>query len=253
MSKTPNSRSDSQVKDRLIAGGATLLAALLLLLVLFFSTIGEDRPELARDSIPELAVDDELFLEPELLDPGQQDASTDDQPADALQGEPEQAPQPQPETVVKGKNEKPAPQREKLATQKKESPVKATEPQQTDKEPKKAADPAAGKFSGQSGNPTGKADGKASSGTGGDGAVGSLHGRSFLGSDTPKVSLRHKTVIVVDVRVNAEGRVVSASARSGGDAAMRRECERAARTARWSAKKGASEAAGTITFTITPK
>lgn len=253
MSKTSNSRSDSQIKDRIIAGTATLLAALLLLLVLFFTNIGQDAPELARNSIPEIAVDDEMFLEPELIDPGQEDVSTDDKAADALQGEPEKAPEPQPETVVKGTNEKPAPPKEKLATQKKESPVKATEPQKTDKEPKKAADPAAGKFSGQSGNQGGKADGQASSGTTGTGVTGSARGREFLGCDHPKTSLRYTTKITVDVNVNAEGRVTWASARSGGDAAIRRECERAARTARWSPKKGASETPGTITFTITPK
>lgn len=245
--------TDSRInRDKLIAALGTLLFAGVLLLVLFLTSVGQERAELAQSATPEIMPEEEMFFEPELIDLGEDESKTVDEAAPSNQGEPEKSEVVETQTIVKGENPKPAPTKQKEVTQKKESPVKATEPSQTDKEEKKASNPAAGKFSGKSGNTDGKADGSASGGVG-TGVTGSAHGRTFISCDTPKTTLRFKTVVVVDVTVNAEGRVTAASARSGGDAAIRRECERAAKTARWSPKKGAGETRGTITFTITPK
>lgn len=249
--KTRNKESQSR-RDKLIAALCTLLFAGVLLLVLFFSTVGQDRAELTQSATPEIIPEEEMFFEPDLIDLGEDESKNVDEAAPSNQGEPEKSEVIETQTVVKGEDPKPAPPKQKEVTQKKESPVKATEPSQTDKEEKKASNPAAGKFSGKNGNADGKPDGAASGGSG-TGVTGSAHGRTFISCDTPKTSLRFKTVVIVDVTVNAEGRVTSASARSGADAAIRRECERAARTARWSPKKGSAETRGTITFTITPR
>lgn len=250
MSRISDNQSHS--RDRLYSALGTLLAAGLLLLVLFLTTVGDDRALLAESATPEIMAEEDLFLEPELIDLGEEEASADDQAAPAVSGEPEKAEAAEPQTVVKGESAKPAPAVEKPLTQKAESPVKVTEPQKTDREEKKAANPAAGKFSGKSGSADGTSAGNASGGEG-LGITGSARGRRFISCDPPKTTLRFKTVITVDVVVDAEGRVTSATARSGGDAAIRRECERAARTARWSPKQGAGETRGTITFTITPR
>lgn len=245
-------QDDRSRRDRLIAALGTLAAAGVLLLILFFTSVAEDRALIAESATPELMAEEDLFLEPELIDLGEQEATANDEAAPAVSGEPEKAETVEPQTVVKGENPKPAPSAEKILTQKAESPVKVTEAPKTDREEVKAANPAAGKFSGKSGNVDGKATGNASGGEG-MGITGSARGRRFISCDPPKTTLRFKTVITVDVVVDAEGRVTSATARSGGDAAIRRECERAARTARWSAKQGAGETRGTITFTITPR
>lgn len=243
---------DTNARDRLYAALGTLAAAGLLLLLLFFTSVGDDRALLAESVTPEIMAEEDLFLEPELIDLGEEEAKARDEAAPAVQGEPEKADAVEPQTVVKGENNNPAPAREKSASQKKDSPVKTAEPQKTEREEKKAANPAAGKFSGKSGGSDAKPDGNASGGEG-TGITGSARGRRFISCDAPETSLRFKTVITVDVVVDAEGKVTSATARSGGGAAIRRECERAARTARWSAKKGAGETRGTITFTITPR
>ncbi|MDE6423412.1 MAG: hypothetical protein K2K95_08340, partial [Muribaculaceae bacterium] len=64
---------------------------------------------------------------------------------------------------------------------------------------------------------------------------------------------RHKTIVTVNVVIDAAGKVIAASSTGSDDANIRRKCEAAAKQARWSAKKGASTTRGSITFTITPK
>lgn len=240
-------------RDSLIAALLTMLATALILVVLFTCGMNYEKRELAEASTPELMPDEEeLFYEPELIEAGEEMAVVNDAPSPDLKGEPEKSTEENREVVVKGTNPKPAPPVEKLVTQKKESPVKATEPSETDKEIKKATSEVAGKFASRNGNADAKASGAGAGGEG-VGVTGNMRGRTFLGCPKPVVALRHKTVVTVNVVVDSEGRVISASATGSADASIRRKCEQAARQARWSAKKGAPETHGSITFTITPK
>lgn len=242
-------------KDSAIAAAVTFLVAMLILVVLFVGALRYDRSLLAEASTPEPLEEEEeeLFIDPELLELGEENAVAVDQPAPAFKGEPEPAEEDQPEVVVPGPNPKPAPPVEKPITQKKESPVKATTPSATDKEKKKATSSVAKGFSGRNGVPDGKSGESVGAGGTGVGIAGSARGRTFISCPKPDVALRHKTVVVVNITVDAAGNVTSASATGSASADIRRKCEQAARKARWTEKKGAGETRGTLTFTITPK
>lgn len=238
-------------KDRIIAGTVTAVAVMLLLILLFFGSVGWDRAALSRASIPEEQSDEELFIDPELLDLGEQQVEQQDAPAASEIGEPEKAETENSEPVVKGENPKPAPQVEKLVSQPKESPVKTTEPSASDKEKKRVTSTVANSFS----TKNGKTDGKFNSNGSGDtgiGVTGNALGRTFLGCPKPVVELSRKTVVTVDISVDENGNVISASARGSASADIRRKCEQAARKARWSKKAGSGNTPGSITFTITP-
>ena len=236
-------------KDKMIAAGVTLVAALALLLFLLFTTMTWNREALAQQlTAPEEPEEEEIFLDPELLNLGEEQSVHRDQPAPNPQGEPEPAETNNDRLVIPGENPKPAPLKEKLVSTPKESEVKTVEPKATDKERQKITSTMAKGFSSQNGKPDGK-DGSAGSGGGGLGIVGSARGRVFNGCPAP----RHKLTVTVNVTVNEQGNVVSATAQGGASAEIRRACERAAMRARWSPKKGAGETRGTITFTITPR
>lgn len=241
-------------KDSIIAAAVTFAVALLILLFLFTCGLTFDRAQLAQSSTPEIAAEeDELFIEPEILrDLGEEDATVQDAPAPAFKGEPEQAPEENTKLVTPGKNTKPAPPVEKPVTQKTESPVKATEPSKSEEEKKKVTSAMANKFTSRNGAAEGTS-GTQGAGGNGMGISGSVSGRTFKGCPKPSVTLRHKVRVTVNVTIDASGRVISAKARGGADASIRRACEQAALGARWSEKKGAPEAKGTITFTITPR
>lgn len=239
-------------KDRMIAAGVTFVVALAMLLFLLFNSLTWNRAALAQTVTPEEQEEEEILLDPELLNLGEEDAVTHDEPAPNPQGEPEPAETDNDRLVVPGKNPKPAPLKEKLVSTPKESAVKTVEPKATDKEREKITSKMAKGFSSQSGKPDGK-DGSAGSGGEGLGIVGSARGRVFKGCPAPDVTLRHKLTVTVNVTVNEQGSVIAASARGGASAGIRRACERAAMRARWSPKKGAGETRGTITFTITPR
>lgn len=243
-------------KDSLIAAAVTFAVALAILLLLFYGSMTFDRAALAAASVPEIAEDEELFIEPEILaEAGEPEAVANDEPAPTLAGEPELAETENKIPVVPGENPKPALPKEKPVTQKTESPVKATEPPAENKERQKATSKMAGKFNNPNGSSDGKTDGSGSGGTG-VGINGQLNGRKFISCDRPKVALQNKVVVVVNVTVNAAGHVTSATARSrqgNATTAILKECERAARTARWNEDPGTPSARGSITFTITPK
>lgn len=248
-----HSYNDRNNRDRIIAAAITFAAVLLILLFLFVGGMSVERRELAKASSPELMQDEETFLEPEILqDLGEPDATAHDAPAPVEQGEPEQAPVVNTKLVVKGDNPNPGPAVEKKVTITKESPVKATEPQATKEETSKITSSMADKFSGKNGAVDGSNGSNGSGGTG-VGIQGNANGRDFLGCNKPDVSLQHKTTVKVSVVINADGKVISATASGGASAAIRRACEAAARSARWSPKKGAVETRGSITFTITPR
>lgn len=243
-------------KDRAIAAGITFIALLILILFLFKGGMSFQRIELAEASTPEIMLpedEEETFIEPEILKvQGEPDATENDAPAPVEQGERVKAPVENTKIVEPGENTKPAPQIEKKITQKTESPVKATEPPVTNEEQSKISSAMANKFSGKNGTPGGKTGSNGSGGTG-VGISGTANGRVFNGCPSPDVTLRHKTTVKVSVVIDADGKVISATASGAPDASIRRACEQAARSARWSAKKGAGETRGSITFTITPK
>lgn len=243
-------------KDRAIAAGLTFLVTLILLLVLFFGGIRFDRQLLVESSTPEiLPPDEELFIEPQLVDLGEETSENHNtDPAPSLKGEPDPAPEDHAEIVEPGEKPQPvAKPVEKLVTQKKESKVVKEEPSVTDKERQKATSSVANKFSPKNGTPEGSDEGASGAGGSGVGVSGNAHGRTFISCPKPDVALRHKTIVTVSVVIDAEGKVIEASATGSADAAIRRKCEAAARQARWSPKKGASTTRGSITFTITPR
>ena len=236
------------------AAALTILAAFLIFLFLFLGylyvplPVPSQKPEVSLLAEPE----EELFIEPELTDLGEAEAVAHDAPAEAVKGNPVQGPVEQTEVIEPGTKETPAPPAPKLATQKKESPLKAPEPAKTDKERQEATSALAGKFSSKTGAPTGSDKGSSGAGGTGVGIAGNAHGRTFQGCPKPDVTLRHKTVVKVSVLIDAEGKVIEATASGSADATIRRKCEAAARQARWSPKPGASPTRGTLTFTITP-
>ncbi len=239
-------------KDRAIAAFLTFLVALAILLTLFFGGISWDRQALAEASTPEI-MDEEVFIEPELVELGEENAVNHDKPAPAMKGEPDPAPEDKAEIIEPGPKPEPAPPKPKLNTQKKESKMKVEEPSQTDKERQKATSSVANKFSHKNGAVEGTDKGTSGAGGTGVGVSGNAHGRSFISCPKPDVALRHKTIVTVNVVIDAEGKVVEATAKGSADASIRRKCEAAARQARWSAKKGATSTRGSITFTITPR
>ncbi|WP_304382363.1 hypothetical protein [uncultured Duncaniella sp.] len=241
-------------KDSAIAATVTFFVVLTILLVLFFTGISYNAPQqLAQDSTPELMVEEETFLEPEILkDLGEENAVNNDAPAKAFQGEPDPDPKENVKIVEPGKNSKPAPPTPKLVSTKKESPVKTTEPSATEEERKRVTSAMAKGFVGRNGNTQGSS-GSDGAGENGIGIVGNASGRTFKGCPKPDVTLRHKTTVKVSVVIDSEGKVISASASGAASASIRSACERAARQARWSEKKGTGETRGTLTFTITPR
>lgn len=240
--------------DSLIAAAITLAVMVLILLLLLFGKFTYTaEQEFAKDSTPELMSEEETFIEPEILkDLGEENAVNQQAPAKAFQGEPDPAPVDNHKIVTPGKNPKPAPPTQKLVSTTKENPVKTTEPSISEEERQRVSSTMAKGFAGRNGTPQGNS-GTDGAGETGIGITGNASGRTFQGCPKPDVTLRHKTVVRVDIVIDAEGKVISATASGGASAQIRSACERAARLARWSAKKGASETRGTITFTITPK
>lgn len=236
-------------KDSLIAGGITAAAVLAILLVLYFGHVGWDREALAAVSEPETG-QEELFLEPDLLtDPG---TTEEIEPAPApLRGEPEPAPVEQPVARQPVSEPDPVPSPPARIAQSAPAPVKESKPK-GDEEKQRATSAMAGKFSPSNGSVQGKFD-TAGTSASAVGVSGNIHGRQFLGCPKPDVTLSHKTVVKVEISVDASGRVSAVRASSGGTASIRKACEAAARQARWSEKKGAAPTPGSITFTITPR
>lgn len=237
-------------KDRAIAAALTFLCVLALLLLLFFGGLSWERQELAIASTPEIMETEPEFYEPELLNLGEENALTQNAPAEAAQGDPlpspdEQIKQPAPSQKTSTEPKEP------LNTQKRPNEAKAdTAGRASDRE--QAAQALAGKFGPKNGNEGTSATGTGAGGSG-TGVTGSAKGRTFISCPKPSVTLRHKTVVTVSVTIDADGNVTKASARGGADAEIRKKCEEAAKKAKWSAKKGVAATSGSITFTIYPK
>ncbi|MDE6444297.1 MAG: hypothetical protein K2K64_07750 [Muribaculaceae bacterium] len=233
----------------------TLVVGAVVVLLLMLVRLQAVMPVVPAVVAPTLySEEEELFVEPELTDLGEPESMAQDAPAPAVKGDPAPSEVEQPEVKVAAEEPKPVPPAPKEVTQKKkETPVKAPEPSGNDKEVKEATSAVANKFSSKNGNPSGNESTSAGVGGTGVGIAGSAHGRTFQGCPKPDVALRHKTVVKVNVVIDAEGRVTEATATGSADASIRRKCEAAARQARWSAKKGATPTRGVLTFTIMPK
>lgn len=245
---------DYEKKASAIAAAVTLLTVALMLALLFTCSLSW-RSEVLSESRLEAAEpeDEELFISPELIDLGEMSTPNIDEATPSEIGEPVKADEEVRKPVERGENPKPAPPVEKKVTQKKESPVKAEEPSATMEERRRVSSKVAGKFSSKNGAADGKFKSDNGAGASGVGVNGNARGRTFLGCPKPVVELTNKTVVVVDITVNEEGAVTSASARGSASAVIRRKCEQSAMQARWSKKRGAGDTRGTITFTITPR
>ncbi len=242
-------------KDSVIAGIVTFVCVLLILLCLLFTGLSYDAKLAASSTNPELE-EEELFLDPELLldqkqSIGETDATAHDTPAPEVKGEPIPAPVEENHTVHSGNNEQPSPEPQLVAS-KVESSVTNAESNKK-KEEEQVAKSMAGKFRSKPGSIKGKFDSASGSDGVGSGVSGNLSGRQFLGCPLPDVELSHKTTVTVSITVNAEGKVISATASGPTTPAIRKKCEQAAKKAKWSAKKGAADTRGTISFTIIPK
>lgn len=225
-------------KDQALAAFLTFLTVLVILLVLFFGSVSWDRQALAESSTPEIMSVEETFIEPELVDLGEEVSQTNDKPAPTLKGEPDPAPKDNADIIEPGEKPDPKPKPvRKENTSKKESKMKVEEPSKTDKERKKATSTVANKFSHKNGSTEGSDKGTSGAGGTGVGVTGNAHGRTFISCPKPDVALRHKTIVKVNVVIDAEGRVIEANATGSADSGIRRKCEAAARQARWSAKK----------------
>ncbi|MDE6547557.1 MAG: hypothetical protein K2L22_01035 [Muribaculaceae bacterium] len=245
----------SERRDSLIAAFVTIVAVGIVLVWLLVATLRYDEKLTASSENPQLE-EDEIFLDPELLlenhqTIGEPDAVAKDSPAPEIKGEPAPAPVEQPHTVLSGENTVPSPE-QTLITSKAESPVQ-TAATDKKKEEEKVATSMAGKFSSKPGSVQGKFDSPGGSDGAGSGVIGKMSGRQFLGCPLPDVSLAHKTTVTVSITVDADGKVMTATASGAATREIRKKCEQAALQARWSAKKGAPSTRGSITFTIIPK
>lgn len=242
-------------KDSIIAGLVTFLCVLAILLWLLFTSLRYYEKLAASSVNPELE-EEELFLDPELLleqhrEVGNPETENHDSPAPEVKGEPVPAPVEQKHTAHSGENMLQAPEQQ-LITTKEETPVDNAAANRK-KEEEKVASAMEGKFKTNPGSVTGKFDSPSGSEGSGSGVNGRLSGRQFLGCPLPNVELTHKTTVTVSIKVDAAGKVLEATASGAAPRAIRKKCEEAAMKARWSAKDGAPETRGTITFTIIPK
>ncbi len=226
----------SERRDSLVAAFVTILAVGLLLVWLLVATLHYDERLAKNSENPELE-EEEIFLDPELLlqndkTIGEPDATSHDTPAPEIKGEPAPAPVEQPHTVVSGENTAPSPE-QTLITSNQESTVQTTAPDKK-KEEEKVATSMTGKFSSKPGSVQGKFDSPGGSDGAGSGATGKMSGRQFRGCPLPDVSLAHKTTVTVSITVDAEGKVLTATASGAATREIRKKCEQAAMQARWS-------------------
>lgn len=241
-------------RDSIIAAFVTFLAIGAILVWLLVATLRYDE-KLASADNPQLD-EDEVFLDPELLlenkqSIGEPDATVKDTPAPEIKGEPAPAPVEQPHTVVSSESKTPSPDHTLIA-QKAESPVQTAAPEKK-KEEEKVATSMAGKFNSKPGSVQGKFESTGGSDGAGSGVTGKMSGRQFLGCPLPDVALSHKTTVTVSITVDADGKVMTATASGAATREIRKKCEQAAMQAKWSPKKGAASTRGSLTFTIIPK
>lgn len=256
---------------RFWAAAATVAFHALLLLCLLFSFLRyppDDVEKWPPEPVKEIVFEDveELYASGEFVRTGDQFddpvADSDNAPSNQDSDEPTQ-PGPDkanaghkadPKAPVASKKESPmkvkdqpkGPTKEELEQEKKRQEAKRQQ------QAKKTADDATrnafgGKGKGKQGQADGNSDIGASSGTPGSG----VEGRTLEHWD--RVASTKVGVIAIRVKVNSEGRVVSASyspngsnGAVAGDTRMRQRCVAKSKECRFSVKKGAPEASGYI-------
>lgn len=256
--RKPKSGKQEERRDAVIAAAVTFAAAIAILLILFLTSLNYDRRALAETSMPELQDDEEIYLEPELLavgHDGETELNSPEEAAPQPPGVPDQAEKEQPERVVPNAippKEQPVSNKPKLTSTTEESDLKTSTPKLSKEEEKRMA-ALQGMKTDNNGSHTGKESETSSTGGNGVSAAGTLKGRSMLSCPTWKVKA-NKTTVKVKVTVDADGNVTAASFESGtATPNLRTQCEKMARGSKWTPKKGAAPATGTITFTIIPK
>lgn len=244
-----------------IAAAATLLIALALSVFLWYAGMGPDAEELAAASIPEAPDEEEVYIQPEMLVP---------RPADEAEQESDKAVETEAEALglpekvesepvrtrqsVHSEQTRSTRSNENLTTQSRPSPVK-TEPAKPNLRPDETrlSDRMGAQFNAQNGIQGGQ---HGAAGRGGNGTSVSsqgLKGRTFHGyagkvrSDKP-----FKANIKVRVTVSADGKVKNAWLLSGGGApvGIAQQCVEWAKKCSWSAKPGAADAQGVITYNV---
>lgn len=111
--------------------------------------------------------------------------------------------------------------------------------------------------SGNKGNPYGDANSNSYVGGGsGNGHSYNLNGRSLVGTlPSPQYEVNEEGIIVINIEVNASGKVISAKAGALGttiiDATLRKEAEKAAMRATFNPTSGSIIQSGTITYRYT--
>ena len=250
--------SNRERKDAIIAAAVTFGVALLIIIFLFVKSLNYDREAFAEASIPEYQDEEEYFLEPDLLIMGQT-GETDLEQTEEAEPQPPGEPDPaETEQLVKTTpnneepKEEPVSTKPKLVSSTEQSDVKTSTPKPSDEDQKRIAS-IQGKFkSDNNGSRTGKESANSGSGGNGVSVSGSVNGRKQVSISTWPVKLTQKTTVKVSIIVDADGNVTSATAISGGTPTLRSECEKMARTSKWTKKAGAAPQSGTISITITP-
>ena len=246
---------------QIIAAAVTVLAAFGLLVFLWFTYVGQDREELAASSIPEEPDLEEVYIEPEMLTPepaddAEEEADESEEAAPEALGLPEKTPEPPVEKQVAATHSeqpKPTKSNQNLASQRKPSPVR-TQPATTNPKPdSRIASQMGAQFNANNGSTSGRHGSAGSGGSGTSVSSQGITGRTFRGftgkvrSDKPfKASVR------IRVTVDASGKVTAASLISAGGApnAIAQQCVAWARRCSWSAKPGAADAQGVITYNV---
>lgn len=260
-----------------IALSVTATVALILLLLLLGIHLSLPQPSptnagkkismasIEPEVIPEpLLEDQELFIEPELIDDGTPETPDNDlAQADAVTppGEPQQAPEPNDRLVVNGPNPKQNQEAEPLVAANKPNDIKTTKPSPKDKPDQKIQSEEKAQVSFHNGRRDGKAP-TASSGNGNASSSSSAHGeaqggRSLL--NNPPVgsfTISSRITVTVTIQVKADGSVVKGSASVTGLSSkyndLRHKLIAAAEKTKWTPKAGAPTVRGTIYWTLTP-
>ena len=134
-------------KDRTLAAALTFLVALAILLFLFFGGISWDPATSPRLPTPELMPEEELFIEPELVELGEEVAVTKDKAGPDSQRRAGASPgRPCGDRGAGSEAEAQSEAGGESRDLEKESTMKADEPSQTDKERQKATSSVANKF-----------------------------------------------------------------------------------------------------------
>lgn len=256
---------DFNRRTRLLAASLTLLLCVAMVTVMMLLTLkradSSERRWPPVDS-SELLLDGEYVMRGDIPEPDHNEAQSAQSEAPDNggedmedQGEPNNAPSPLlTSTQESPMKEKPKPQPEKPGPTKEEMALKEKEKrenearEQISSRVKFGGTGTSSGSAGKSGSPNGNASQGALSGAPGT----SLKGRTLESWARP--TGRATGTIVISVRVNRQGNVISAVYRSGSGAvaslkAARSSCENAARNSRFSvALDGPAEQSGTITY-----